>query len=179
MSEFLADMELYQWLAIGGAALALLALVLYFLPVKAVKIPAVLVGIVGGLLAGVSAGVFLMAAFGYSTTKPGEDAGKTAGPGGGAPPGMAGGKGGMPFPPGGPGGKGGMPFPPGGKGGMPFPPGGKGGAPADPSQQLAGLLTRMNRLIEKPLRVELTEDQRKEVYEQIKDIDKDTKLSDT
>src|SRR5262245_4212558 len=62
----LTDLPLYLYLAIGGGIAAVLAVVLYLLPTSKVKVPAVALGVLAGLAAGLGLGVLLMVGFGYS-----------------------------------------------------------------------------------------------------------------
>jgi hypothetical protein len=165
----LTDLELYHYLAIGGGAIAVLALLLYFLPVSRIKVPAVLVGIIGSLAAGIGIGVVAMAAFGYHWESQREAEAANAQPAakkGGFP---GGGKGGFPG-----GGKGGFP---GGKGGFP---GGKKGKPAGPQEQLADLLAKLDLLTGKPPALKLSADEKEatlaalNVLAQKKDADANT-----
>src|SRR5262245_15102264 len=107
------NLQLYHYLAFGGGAVAVLALLLYFVMPKGVRIPAGVIGTVAGLVAGVGLGVIGMAASGYQLSKEITDGAPdaAAGPGGGPPGGMKGPPGGMM---GGPPGGGMMGGPPGG-----------------------------------------------------------------
>src|SRR5437899_2364902 len=88
------DLQVYHYLAFGGGGLAVLAIILYFVLPRGLKIPAGIISTAAALIAGVGVGVVGMAACGYETKKPGEGAA-----GSGPPPDMAammkGGAGGM------------------------------------------------------------------------------------
>jgi hypothetical protein len=159
----LTQIELYQWLAIGGGVLALLAVVLYFLPVSKIKIPGVVVGVIGGLLAGVGVGVLAMAAFGYELNDPREKSMKAEQSSGPPQGGMGGGQKGK-------GGKGG---PKGGMGGMPPPPQGFPFAPPTPDRQLAGVILRLDVLTEKTPAIQLSDEQKEKLAEELKELDSD------
>src|SRR5215510_5615360 len=112
------DLQVYHYIAIGGGGLAVLAILLYFVLPRGLKIPAGIISTVAALIGGVGIGVVGMAACGYETKKPEPSAG------GGPRPDMAAMMKGM----GGKGPPGGMPMPgPGGFGGKKGGFGGKGG----------------------------------------------------
>lgn len=160
----LGEMQFYYYLAIGGGVLLVLSVVAYFLPIKKIKIPAVLLSAVGGGAVGLMSGMVLMTLFGYKPDieqKKEEDLVPIEQAKGG-PVGMGGGMGkggGMP--------KGGLP-----KGG----PMGGGGAPKGnfgPSNKmlLTFLVTALDNVAEKPIHVKLTDEQRSAVLEQLKGLD--------
>jgi hypothetical protein len=152
------NMETYHYFIYGGAGLAILAILGYFLSAGKVKLPAIIASSLSCLVLGIAAGVLLLASFGYTWKSKQESDANVAEEGGkqGAP------KGGMP--------KGGMP-----KGGMP-----KGGGPQAPSPttQLVQLITKLNLLTDKPLSVQLSDDRKKKIAEQIKDLSKKEALDD-
>ena len=158
--------ESYHYLAGAGAVVVFLAVALYAIPGGKLKVPGIALSIVGSLGVGLALGIILMGWVGYELKKP-EPAGgggpppEMGGPGGGMPPmgGMMGGRGG----PGGPGGRGG--------------PGGPGGGP-NYKQQLATLVTKLDVLTEKPLTIQLSDDQRKVVKEELKGLEDADELSD-
>ena len=179
------NLQLYHYLAIGGGAVAVLALLLYFVMPKGLRIPAGVIGTVAGLVAGIGVGVIGMAASGYQFTKgdPTDDAGPpnaAAGPPGGMPvagkgfpAGMAGGA-----PPGG-GMAGGPPgggmF--GGKGGKAG--GGKKGFGAvSDKAQLALLVAKLDQLTDNSLTLKLTPEQRTMIRDQLKDLPEQDEVSD-
>ncbi len=138
------------------------------------SVPTVVASSLVCLLLGAGGGVLGMCLLGYSLTPIG---GKDEGEGGpkaankstfggqGAPPGMGGG------PPGG--GGGGPPGMGGGGGGM------GGGGRGNPSKgQLASLVTKLDQLTQKPLAVNLSDEQRAKVSEQLKGLDDMEDLSD-
>jgi hypothetical protein len=170
------DMEFYHWLLLG-AAVAVLALLVYFLAKKpAIRVPAAVVGVIASLVAGVGLGAIGMAALGYKPIMEPkrENAGgsrRAMGPGGGRggrPGGMGGGMGGRP---GGMGG--GMGGPPGGMGGMM---GRMMGPP--PKAQLASLVTKLDQLTSGKLTLQLTDDEKKAVAEQTKGLLGKKEISD-
>ena len=163
------DLQVYHYIAIGGGGLAVLAILLYFVLPRGLKIPAGVISTVAALIGGVGIGVVGMAACGYETKKPDlsasgpppDMANMMKGPGGKGPPG-----GGLPP---------GMPMPGigGGKKG-----GGFGGKGPNSKNQLAQLVTKLQQLTEKPLTITLTEKQREVLREQLKDLEKEDELSD-
>jgi hypothetical protein len=162
------DMQLYQWLALGGGALALLALVLALALRKRgpVQVPAALGAALAAFAAGVGAGVVLLASFGYhwerreSAGREGEAAGPAPGNpmmaqvsvrGGGGAPGGRGGRG----------------------------RGGPGAAPApSPKAQLATLVGKLDMLTSKPLAVDLDAAKKKQVLEQLRGLGEKDELKD-
>jgi hypothetical protein len=137
--------------------------------IDSMKVPAAVA--TGGicLALGVGAGVLLMGLFGYQARPKTES---TAESSAGPPPGGGGGM--MGGPPGGGGGMmGGRPGggPPGGGGGMM----GRGPSAAT---QLAGLVTKLDQVTEKPLTVNLSSEQKARVREQLKDLADKEELSD-
>ena len=146
LPDWLTNMSLYQYLAIGGGVVVVLALVLYFTPVSRLKIPGIFFGILGGLGLGAALGVIAMAYYGYQLKEP-DPAGGAAPqsgmtPGGGGPPNMMARMGG------------GMPG-----GGMPGMMG--GGRGPNSKTQLASLIAKLDVLTNKPLEVKLNAEQKK------------------
>lgn len=162
------DMSLYHYLAIGGGVFILLALVLFFTRLSALKVPALFLGIVGGFGAGVGLGVVGMGFLGYHWEPQTAEGDPREALARNAPPGMPGGMmgGGMP---GGMMGGGGMPP---GMGG-----GGRGRGP-NSKNQLASLIAKLDVLTHKPLAVHLNPEQKAEVRKQLKDLDAKEELSD-
>jgi hypothetical protein len=155
----LSQLDLTAWLLIGGAATVVLALLLYWLPVSAIKIPAVLLSILGGLGVGMAAGIILLGTFGYHwKPQPSEE-----GPPRDATAGMRPPMGGMM---GGPG------------GGRPGGGGPGGGGRANPKTTLASLITKLDLLAGKQLSLDLNDEQKQKVLEQLKDLGKE-ELNDT
>lgn len=162
------NMETYHYFIYGGAGLAVLAILGYFLSAGKIRLPAIIASSLSCLVLGVAAGVLLLASFGYTwkakdnrDANVAEEGGNQGAPKGGMPKGGMP-KGGMP--------KGGMP-----KGGMP-----KGGGPQAPSPvtQLVQLIAKLNLLTDKPLSVQLNDDRKKRIAEQIKDLSKMGALDD-
>jgi len=147
------------------------------------KVPAVVASGLICLAIGAGAGVLTMMFLGYekktienpedimaeARAQQTGDAKSAYGGMGGGMGGMAGGKGGM-------GGMGGMA---GGKGGMGGMGGGKkGGFVPGPKTQLTQLVTKLDVLTAKPLAIQLTDDQKSKVREQLKGLSADEELSD-
>jgi hypothetical protein len=169
----LKDMEFYHYLAIGGIALVIIAVILYFFKGGKLEMPALVTSTIGGLIAGLAFGIIILATFGYhwDPPKPGE------GPIN-APPGItgAGGGGGGPGPMGfaGPGGGGGRGGPGGARGG----PGGGGGRGGPNSKrQLAALVDKLEVITRKSLTIELSDDDRKQIADQLKGLAEMQELS--
>lgn len=158
-TDMFKDMGTYHYLAVGGGAVAFLAIICYFVPVAKIKIPAVIVGSICGVLSGIGVGVMIMAFFGYhweryATQQAGDEQGGGGGRMGG-PPGMMGGPAGGRM--GGPAG-----------GGLR---GGFGARPANSKNQLVDLVSKIDQMTAKPLNLSLTEEQRKKVHEQIQGLE--------
>ncbi len=149
------DLQVYHYLAIGGGGLAVLAMVLYFVLPRGLKIPAGVISTVAALIGGIGIGVVGMAACGYETKKKEGEA-----VAGGPPPGMGG-------------------MMPEGMPGMGAKGKGKGGFGAPNSKnQLATLVGKLQQLTDKPLTVTLTEEQRTVIREQIKDLEDKKELTE-
>jgi hypothetical protein len=141
----------YHYLAVAGGVVVVLAIGLYMVPGGKMKVPSIALSNVGSLGLGLALGVILMGMLGYEPKKADSEGG-AAPPGGGGPPaGM---------------------MPPMGRGG------GRGPAPANYRQQLATLVSKLDVLTEKPLTVKLSDDQRKEVQEQLKGLADADELTD-
>lgn len=142
------NMETYHYFVIGGGGVAVLALVAYFATGGKMKVPTIITASVACLATGIAAGIMIMAAIGYNwNQKPNE---------------------GPPDPP---------DFVPGQLIGGGGPPGGKGkdappkGGGQGPKTQLVALVTKLNRLSEKPLSVSLDDAAKKKaIAEHIKDL---------
>jgi hypothetical protein len=176
--------DLFRYLIIGCGVLAVLAIILYFLPVRRIRVPAVILGVLTALAAGFGAGVLAMSFYGYAKPE-GPAAG---GPGGGGPGGgMGGGGGGMR---GGGAGGGGME---GGGGGMRGGGGtgggmrgggGRGGpmagGAAGPSSkaQLVDLVAKLDLLTAKPLELKLSEEQKNKIQEKLKELGEKKQFTD-
>jgi hypothetical protein len=167
------NMGWQEYLVVGGGGLVVLAIILYFLPSKGVKIPGIFAGIFGGLAAGAGIGMATLIGMGYEKpAKISDVAGMTSeeaegmGQGGrGGAPQMNKGGGGMPqMKKGGPGGGQGKGGPGGaGKGKA----GGTGGFTSSATARLTALITKLDILTKKPLTLELSADQKKHLQEQL------------
>jgi hypothetical protein len=172
----LTSWELYYYLAAAGGVVLVVAIALYLIPGGKLKVPGIALSMVGGLGLGLALGVIFMGMMGYEPKKA-DSEGAGAPPQGAPPPGVMmpamGGGGG---PPGGMagGGRGGPPggMAGGGRGGR-----GGGGGP-NYKQQLTILVTKLDVLTEKPLTVKLSDEQRKEVKEQLKGLADAEELSE-
>jgi len=171
------NLQLYHYLAFAGGGVAVLALLLYVLAPKGIRVPAGILGTIGGLVAGVAIGVIGMAAWGYQFTRENPDSALPVEP---LPPGPPGG---MKGPPGGMAGGGmvgGKGMPGGGMfgGGKGF--GGKGkgfGAPSDKAQ-LAALIAKLDQLTNANLTLKLNDEQRTTIREQLKDLSEQEEVTD-
>ena len=155
----LNDLQTWHYVVIGGGILLVLSFLLYFLPVKKLKIPGVLTATVGGLAVGLAAGVIWLAGYGY---KPNPDEQPAAESKGGESPAM------MQMAKGG-----GMP-----KGGGGMPKGGGGGAPPSPRVQLVTLVNALDRIVDRPVTLTLSTDDRSTIATQLKGLDKPGAISD-
>jgi hypothetical protein len=183
--------QLHNYLIAGGIGVTVLALLLYLIPGLRLKMPAIIVSSLACLVAGLGLGMLVMVSTGYQLERPRAPAGEEgggAGPGGGmgkmaAMMGGMGkggmgkggmGKGGM--------GKGGMEKGGMGKGGMGGGMGGMmggmGGGGAQPKAQLAGLVDKLDLLTARPLAIQLTDEQRAKVAEQLKGLAEAKDLTD-
>jgi hypothetical protein len=154
------NLQVFHYIAGGGAVVLVLALLLYLLPAGArdkLRVPGIVVGIVGGLAVGIAAGALGMARYGeFKKETPPNDPSEMAGAPGGPPGGM---------------------MPPGGPPRMPgmMPPGG-GGQP-DHKARLDTLVGKVRILALKPPTLTLTVDQKKKVLEQLDGLEKLNELS--
>lgn len=169
------------YLLIAGGAVIVLAIILYFLPLRHVKPPAIVAALLGGLAAGMGAGVMVMMANGYHWEKESAQAeprdqlaeGRGSSMRGGSARGGRGeagsrmGEGG--------GGRAQARGERGGGGGRGF--GGRGRGPS-PKAQLATLVTKLDQLTHKPLAIQLTPQQKKALGEQLKGLAEAENLSD-
>jgi hypothetical protein len=150
-------LSLQGYLAIGAGVLVFLAVVLYFtLGAKNTKLPAIIASSIGCLAAGAALAILGMGALGYERQGSSE---ASAAPGTGA-----GGGGGM-----------GMM---GGDGGGDIMMGGAMGGPPPTKVQLQNLVTKLDQLTQKALLVELNEEQKKKVLEQLQGLAEKEKLTD-
>jgi hypothetical protein len=160
----LNDMAMWQWFAIAGGAVLLLSLIMYFLPAGKMKLPAVVTGSFGGLVAGLALGILLMAVFGYKPMREQPPSSDSAGGG----PGPAGK---MP----GPGAPGFVKGP-----GGPMPKNAIGGPPPAPSPkaQLVALVTALDTVADRPVTITLTPEQKSTIVEKLKGLDQPAELTD-
>lgn len=159
------NMQFYQYVLIGGGAVALLALLLAFVPRMRMQIPAAVAGTLGGLVAGAALGVLGLASFGYHwEPQPKEESTPAAGMSGPAMMGMPGG--GMP----GGGRPGGMPGMGGGMGG------GRGGSRA--KGQLTNLVAKLDMLSKGPIELRLDDSNRKKVLKALEGLADQENLED-
>jgi hypothetical protein len=169
IAEASSDNSLFTYIAIGGGGVAVLAILLAFIPKASVKIPAAVASGLASLAAGVGLGVLFMTTQGYRVQKFNDEptasspenekakAGMMPPGGGGGPMAARGGGGGGGMGRGG--GGGGM-----GRGG------GGGGRGPSSKTQLATLVTKLDQLTGKPLVVHLTPEMKAKVQEQLKGL---------
>jgi hypothetical protein len=163
----LNDLKTWQYGAAIGGGVLLLGFVLYFLPARRLKVPGVLTATLGGLATGLALGVIWLAGFGYRPYAPPPAEGPPAG-GMGPPPGM--GKDGGAGPKlGGGAGK--------GKGGG-NPKGGFGGGPPGPRVQLVSLVNALDTLVDRPVALALTADDKKAIAAQLDGLDATGEIKD-
>jgi hypothetical protein len=146
------DMQFYHYLIAAGAVVVVAALVLYFTPISRLKVPAILMGIAGGLGVGTALGVIAMGALGYHwEARPAAAAAAGQSPGGmGA--GMRRGSLGGP------------------RAGAPGGGGGRGGP--NPKNQLVSLITKLDLVTSNGgLKVTMDPEQRRKVREQIQKLE--------
>jgi hypothetical protein len=152
-------LQTWHYVVIGGGVVLVLSFILYFLPVKKLKIPGVLTAMVGGLAVGLATGVIWLAGLGYKPNVEEQPSAESQGGDSPAAKQMAKG-GGMPK-------AGGMP-----KGG----PG--GGGPPSPRVQLVTLVNNLDRLVDKPVALTLSAEDRTAIAAQLKGLDKAGSISD-
>jgi hypothetical protein len=179
--EILKPGELQFYLIVGGAALVVLALLLYFLPLRRLRVPAVFGCSLGALALGFGLGVGALIASGYHK----EDAEKrevaTASGGGEpalAPPRRGGGPG-----RGGEGGGPGRGGPGRGGSGRGGPGRGSGGGRGNPpgqaptaSSQLASLIVKLDLLTHQAPAVTLTSQEKARIAQELKGLDEPNKV---
>jgi hypothetical protein len=154
----LDDLQTWHYVIIGGVIVLVLSFVLYFLPTKKLRVPGVLTGTLAGMAIGVAIGVIWLAGYGYKINAPGE-----------APPGDGKEKG-LPPPPPGPGGGPGGGSP---KGGTPK----GGGEGPSPRVLLVNLVNVLDTLVDKPVTLTLSADDRVAIATQLKGLDKTGSIS--
>jgi hypothetical protein len=150
------DLKTWQYGAMIGGAALLLGFVLYFLPTRKLKVPGVLTATLGGIATGLALGVIWLAGFGYKPTGPADKA-QAEDAKDGNPPGLTK-DGGAKFGGGGAKGK--------GKGGG-GPKGGFGGGPPGPRVQLVSLVSALDALVDQPVALTLTADDKKAIAAQL------------
>jgi hypothetical protein len=161
--------EWFHWLMVGGGAVAVVALLLYFVAPR-LSLPAGVASTLAAFAFGVGAGAVGLTALGYRPPNPlsastdGAELKGPGGPGGGmAMPGMPGG-----------GGKGGFG---GGKGGFGGGAKGKGKGPS-PKTQLTTLVTKLEQLTDKNLTLTFSKDERQAILKNLEDLPKLETLED-
>ena len=138
--------------AIFGGVILLLCAVLYFLPVRKLKVPGGVGAGFGGLAAGLAAGIIWLAGFGVKPpVDEGDGAAKEGVPKGGGAPKM---------------------------GGPPKSGGPDGSAPPGPRVQLINLINALDKIVDRPPTVALTADERATIAEQLKGLDVATEIKD-
>jgi hypothetical protein len=161
----LSKLESWHYGLLIGGALLVVGILLYFLGVRQIKVPAAVTAGFAGLAVGLAAGIVWLGAFGYKPVETPRDDEPGAGEGGG-PPRMAGGP---------KMGGGGAPKM-GGGGGAPK----SGGGPPAPSPraQLLALIDALDRVLDRPVTVTLTTDERAAVARQLKGLDAAPEVKD-
>jgi hypothetical protein len=147
----------YHYLGVGGGVVVILALLMYFTRASRIKVPAILMAILGGMGVGVVLGaVATITASTYASKM--EEERTYEGIDKSAPPFGKGGKGG----------------PKGGKGGF-----GMGGTRGPNSKtQLASLIAKLDLLTSHPLSVKLDAEQKQKVAETLQKLDEEKELSE-
>jgi hypothetical protein len=155
----LNNMQWWVYGAIVGGVVLVVGFVLYFLPTRKLKVPGVAVSGVGGMALGLALGIIWLAGFGY---KPGgpppvstdENQAKLNAapggiPGGGAPKAKGGG----------------------------MPKGGGGGGPSSKTQ-LVRLVNALDTLVDRPVTLTLSADDKAKIAEQLKGLDAAAEVKD-
>ena len=147
------DLKTWQYAAAVGGAVLLLGFVLYLLPTRKLKVPGLLAATLGGIATGLAVGVIWLAGFGYKFNPPPDQPPPEGGMG--PPPGVGtpSKDGAIKF--GGGGGK--------GKGGAAK---GGGGNPS-PRVQLVRLVNALDAVVDRPVALSLTADDRKAIAAQL------------
>lgn len=157
----LNNLQSWHYVIIGGAVVLLLGLVLYFLPARKAKVPGGILAAAGGLAAGVAIGIVWMGIYGYKLSPPEPTDSGDGPPAAGEPPPMAK--------------MGGMPKM---GGGMPKGGGGGRGGPPSPRVQLVSLVNALDRLVDKPVTLNLTPDDRAALADQLRGLDTTNEIKD-
>ena len=154
------NMQTWHWFAIIGGGVLVLGLILYFLPLGKIKIPGTITAIFGALGAGLAAGIIFMAGFGYKPLTPIDD----------TPPGDPEQKA-EPKSTGPPGSK--------GKGPGGQTPKGKGNFPGPTAKgQLASLVTVLDTVVDQPVTVNLSADDRAAIAKELAGLDAASELKE-
>lgn len=155
------NIQTWHYFALGGGGLLVLGIIAYFLPVGKTKIPGVIVAALGGLAAGLAAGIIFMAGFGYKPIGPdtpvmGPDRGaeQKAGVVSVGEPKAKG--------PGGPKGK----------------DRGPGGPPPSPKMQLANLVNVLDTVVDKPVTVTLSPEDRAAIVKQLEGLESASEIKE-
>lgn len=153
----LSDLQVWHYGLVIGGAILVLGLLLYALGVRKLNVPPVVPAGFGGLAVGLAAGVIWLAGFGYkpNVLEGDEPAGEEAAKGGGGAPKM-----------------GGMP-----KGGG-APKGGFGGGPPGPRIQLINLVNTLDVLVDRPVAITLTANERAAVSGQLRGLAEAGEITD-
>ncbi len=146
-------MQTWHYFALIGGGVLVLGVILYFLPIGKMKIPEIITAAFGGLVAGVAFGIIFMAGFGYRPFAP-EPVNQFDEAPTGPPPGPT-----APMPKGKAGGR----ATPKGKGGF--------GAPPSSKMQLASLVAVLDRIVDKPVSVNLSPEDRSAIAKQLEGLD--------
>jgi hypothetical protein len=161
--------QVYHYALAGGAALALIAVILYFIPSSRLKMPALVVNSLGFLAVGFGIGIVTLVALGYQRTEPsGARDGSSSGGEGMAAAMKAnmGGRGGR--------GGGGM----GGRG-MGMGGGGRGGGRGPTSRtQLVTLVDKLDVLTSKPLVIDMPPEKKAKVAELLRGLEQKADLTE-
>jgi hypothetical protein len=144
--------EFYHYLAAAGAVVVALSAAAYAVPGGKLKVPGILLGILGGVGLGAAAGVIFMGWVGYTLTEPPS-----------------------PMPNGPPPGMGGMNGIVAARGGVPPEMAALG---SNSKTQLASLVSKLDVLSEKPLTARLSGEQKKDVEDQLKGLADADELSE-
>jgi hypothetical protein len=175
----LNDLQTWHYVIAGGAVVLVLSFILYFLPTKKVKVPAVVTATCGGLAVGLAVGIIWLAAYGYKINPPDENPADDAAAKEGGAPKMGGFGGGAPK---GGGFGGGAPKGGGFGGGAPkgggFGGPGPGGGPPGPRVQLVTLVNALDKLVDKPVTLTLSADDRSAIAAQLKGLDTTGEVKD-
>ncbi|HZV05672.1 MAG TPA: hypothetical protein VE999_11370 [Gemmataceae bacterium] len=152
-----------MYLAIGGAVLILMSLGMYYVPASQMKIPAFLLGIVGGVGVGAAVAIIGMMGFGWRWYAQYYENQNPRMGSGGSPPAMGVVGGGPPAAGGGSGQRGGRQ---------------RGSADSNSKNQLASLITKLDLLTHERPVVQLDAEQKRQIRKQIEKLDDKEDLSE-